>query len=149
MPPDLSGKSGGPPLTDIQTFHSTELSSSFYRLPIPQNVSKPHGPRLAPVGSWWCTTASGDGFDLTIIHTRPEISRKDRQYIQIYANKRRIEEFSLVQALTFAYDAWMPGGAFPPAFSSSTWILPWWISTFIRPKRSQISRFIGYQASID
>ena len=73
-------------------------------------------PRLAPVGSWWCTTASGDGFDLTIIHTRPEISRKDRQYIQIYANKRRIEEFSLVQALAFAYDAWMPGGAFPPAF---------------------------------
>ena len=53
-------------------------------------------PRLAPVGSWWCTRASGDGFDLTIIHTRPEISRKDRQYIQIYANKRRIEEFSLV-----------------------------------------------------
>ncbi|RKX90205.1 MAG: DNA mismatch repair endonuclease MutL [Spirochaetes bacterium] len=73
-------------------------------------------PRLAPPSSWWETQAEGDGFRITAVHARPEISRKDRQYIQIYANRRRIDEFALVQAVQYAYDAWMPGGAFPTAF---------------------------------
>jgi len=73
-------------------------------------------PRLAAPGSYWKTEAHGDEFDFTIIHTRPEISRKNRQYIQIYANRRRIDEFSLVQGVRHAYDAWMPGGNFPIAF---------------------------------
>jgi len=73
-------------------------------------------PRLAPPVSWWETKAEGDGFKITAVHTRPEVSRKDRQYIHIYANKRRIDEFALVQAVQYAYDPWMPGGAFPTAF---------------------------------
>ena len=73
-------------------------------------------PRLAPPSSWWETQAEGDGFRITAVHARPEISRKDRQYIQIYANRRRIDEFALVQAVQYAYDAWMPGGTFPTAF---------------------------------
>jgi len=73
-------------------------------------------PRLAPPGSYWKTETRGEGFDITIIHARPEISRKNRQYIQIYANRRRIDEFSLVQGVQHAYDAWMPGGNFPIAF---------------------------------
>ncbi len=73
-------------------------------------------PRLASPVSWWETSAEGDGFSITTVHARPEISRKDRQYIQIYANRRRIDEFSLVQAIQHAYDQWMPGGAFPVAF---------------------------------
>ncbi len=73
-------------------------------------------PRLAPPSGWWETTASGDGFSITVVHGRPEVSRKDRQYIQIYANRRRIDEFGLVQAVQYAYDAYMPGGAFPVAF---------------------------------
>ncbi len=73
-------------------------------------------PRLAPPGSWWETTAEGDGFRINAVHARPEVSRKDRQYIQIYTNRRRIDEFALVQAVQYAYDPWMPGGAFPAAF---------------------------------
>ena len=61
-------------------------------------------------------SAEEDGFRITTVHTRPEISRKDRQYIQIYANRRRIDEFALVQAVQYAYDPWMPGGTFPVAF---------------------------------
>jgi len=73
-------------------------------------------PRLAPPAAWWDTAAEGDGFNITAVHARPEVSRKDRQYIQIYANRRRIDEFALVQAVQYAYDPWMPGGAFPTAF---------------------------------
>ena len=73
-------------------------------------------PRLSPPAGWLETTAAGDGFTLTAVHARPEVSRKDRQYIQIYANRRRIEEFALMQAVQHAYDPWMPGGAFPVAF---------------------------------
>lgn len=73
-------------------------------------------PKLAPPSSWWETRAEGDGFKLITVHPRPEVSRKDRQYIQVYANRRRIDEFSLVQAVQYAYDTWMPGGAFPVAF---------------------------------
>jgi len=73
-------------------------------------------PRLAPPAAWWETASDGEGFRITAVHARPEISRKDRQYIHIYANHRRIDEFSLVQAVQYAYDPWMPGGAFPAAF---------------------------------
>ena len=73
-------------------------------------------PRIAPPSSWWESEAAGDGFTVCAVHARPELSRKDRQYIQIYANRRRIDEFALVQAVQYAYDAWMPGGAFPAAF---------------------------------
>jgi len=73
-------------------------------------------PRLAPPAAWWETTAEGDGFRITAVHARPEVSRRDRQYIQIYANRRRIDEFALVQAVQYAYDPWMPGGAYPTAF---------------------------------
>ncbi|MCK5735905.1 MAG: DNA mismatch repair endonuclease MutL [Spirochaetaceae bacterium] len=73
-------------------------------------------PRLAPPSSWWETNTEDDGFRITAVHTRPEVSRKDRKYIQIYANRRRIDEFSLVQAVQYAYDPWMPGGTFPAAF---------------------------------
>ena len=73
-------------------------------------------PRLAPPAAWWETEAEGDGFVIRAVHARPEISRKDRQYIQIYANRRRIDEFALIQAVQYAYDSWMPGGAFPVAF---------------------------------
>ncbi|MCG8689318.1 MAG: DNA mismatch repair endonuclease MutL, partial [Desulfobacterales bacterium] len=73
-------------------------------------------PRLAPPASWWETAIRGDGFNLIAVHARPEVSRRDRQYIQIYANRRRIDEYALVQAVQHAYDAWMPGGVFLMAF---------------------------------
>jgi DNA mismatch repair protein MutL len=81
-----------------------------------QNRVSTTWPRLAPPAAWWETEAEGDGFVIRAVHARPEISRKDRQYIQIYANRRRIDEFALIQAVQYAYDSWMPGGAFPVAF---------------------------------
>ena len=74
-------------------------------------------PQLVPAMAWWESSGEGAGFKASIVHARPEMSRRDRQYVQIYANRRRIDEFTLVQGITYAYDAWMPGGTFPIAFA--------------------------------
>ncbi len=57
-----------------------------------------------------------DGFCMTIIASRPQDYYHNRKYIHIYANGRRINEYSLIQAVTYAYDAVLPGGQFPLSF---------------------------------
>ena len=46
----------------------------------------------------------------------PAIYRKERKFIHIYLNGRRIQDFSLIQAVTYGYSEFMPGGHFPSAF---------------------------------
>ena len=71
---------------------------------------------LAQKSSWLETLTEENGFKIHVVHLRPEIARKDRKYIQIFANRRKIDEFSLVHAVSHAYTSWMPGGNFPIAF---------------------------------
>lgn len=73
-------------------------------------------PNLAQASSWLETLTEEDGFRIHVVHLRPEIGRRDRKYIRIFANRRRIDEFSLAHAVTHAYAPWMPGGSFPIAF---------------------------------
>jgi DNA mismatch repair protein MutL len=47
---------------------------------------------------------------------RPELVRQDRRLIQVFVNRRRVSDFSLVQAVEYAYGEHVPGGAFPIAF---------------------------------
>jgi DNA mismatch repair protein MutL len=61
-------------------------------------------------------TAAGEGFRLTTVASGPEAARQDRKYIQIYVNRRRIHEFSLLQAVEYGYDGYLPGGRKPIAF---------------------------------
>lgn len=63
-------------------------------------------------------TIQGDeeGFKITIVAGRPEQNRKDRRYIQIFANNRRIDEYSFVQAVQYGYNDALPGGVFPVCF---------------------------------
>jgi DNA mismatch repair protein MutL len=42
--------------------------------------------------------------------------RKDRKYIQIFINNRRINDYSLVQAVDYAYSNHLPGGCHPVCF---------------------------------
>ncbi|MFP4180734.1 MAG: DNA mismatch repair endonuclease MutL [Spirochaetaceae bacterium] len=58
---------------------------------------------------------AGD-FSFTAVLSSPSISRKDRRYIHIYVNGRRIQEFSLIQAVEYAYRSVLPGGSYPAAF---------------------------------
>jgi DNA mismatch repair protein MutL len=54
--------------------------------------------------------------NLSIVAARPEFTRRDKRLIQIYVNRRRIFEYSLVHAAEHAYGAYMPGGQHPVAF---------------------------------
>ncbi|MFO7848906.1 MAG: DNA mismatch repair endonuclease MutL [Spirochaetia bacterium] len=62
------------------------------------------------------TDETAGDFSFTAVLSSPSISRKDRRYIQIYVNGRRIQEFSLIQAVEYAYRSILPGGSFPAAF---------------------------------
>jgi len=60
--------------------------------------------------------AQQSGLDLRIVAARPELNRRDRRLIQLYVNRRRIFEYSLVHAVEYAYSAYMPGGQHPVVF---------------------------------
>jgi DNA mismatch repair protein MutL len=53
---------------------------------------------------------------LRIVAARPEFTRRDRRLIQIYVNRRRIFDYSLVHAVEHAYGRYMPGGQHPAVF---------------------------------
>ncbi|MDR3200210.1 MAG: DNA mismatch repair endonuclease MutL [Spirochaetales bacterium] len=61
-------------------------------------------------------TGSGDAFQLSIVAAAPGLSRRDRKYIQVYVNRRRIWEYSLVQGVEYSYRNYLPGGVFPACF---------------------------------
>ena len=54
-------------------------------------------------------------YSIDIIATTSARFRSDRKEIRIYVNGRPVEEFSLVQAVTFGYGEMLPGGSFPYA----------------------------------
>jgi DNA mismatch repair protein MutL len=76
---------------------------------------------LAVLGSPWQAdrllswSAQGEGFRLRGYALRPPESRGDRKGIRIYANRRPLQEFALVQALCYAFEGYLPGGAYPHA----------------------------------
>ncbi len=56
-----------------------------------------------------------NSFSIKGILNSADITRKDRKYIHIYLNGRRIQEYSLLQAVVFGYSEYIPGGVFPSA----------------------------------
>jgi DNA mismatch repair protein MutL len=55
-------------------------------------------------------------FKIKAVLASPAVQRRDRRNIQVYVNRRRIQEYSLVQAVHYAYEELLPGGVFPVAF---------------------------------
>ena len=60
--------------------------------------------------------AESEGIGIKGVLTTPDYSRRDRRFIQIYVNNRRIQEYALVQAVMHGYSEHLPGGLFPAAF---------------------------------
>lgn len=56
-----------------------------------------------------------EDYSIDIICTSGAAKRSDRKEIRIYVNGRAVEEYSLVQAVTFGYGELLPGGSFPYA----------------------------------
>ena len=58
---------------------------------------------------------SGAGFSFSLVIGDPCVARQDRKDIYIYANGRRIAEYSLVQAIEYGAQGWFPNGTHPAA----------------------------------
>jgi len=69
-----------------------------------------------PVEHLGLVEAQQPNLGLRIVAARPEFNRRDKRLIQIYVNRRRIFEYSLVHAVEHAYGAYLPGGQHPVAF---------------------------------
>lgn len=54
-------------------------------------------------------------FQVAAIGARPELARRDRSRLMVYVNRRRIQQYGLVQALEYGYGAIVPGGRHPIA----------------------------------
>lgn len=54
-----------------------------------------------------------DEFSIKLVTSLPEAHRSDRSKIKVYINNRPVEEYSLVQAISYGYGEKLPGGAFP------------------------------------
>ena len=57
-----------------------------------------------------------DGFSINGVFANPSLYRRDRRYIHVYVNNRRISEFGLIQAVEYGYSAFLPGGSYPVGF---------------------------------
>jgi DNA mismatch repair protein MutL len=59
------------------------------------------------------TSAGGQGFTVTIIAGGPELYRNDRRQQYVFANKRRINDYGLLQAMEYGLQGWFPNGTHP------------------------------------
>jgi DNA mismatch repair protein MutL len=57
--------------------------------------------------------ALGEGFRVSIVAGGPELYRNDRRQQFVFANRRRIQDFSLLQALEYGVQGWFPNGVHP------------------------------------
>ena len=55
----------------------------------------------------------GDNANLYAVSSDPSCHRRDRTQIKIFVNNRIVDNYQFVQAVTSAYSAALPGGAFP------------------------------------
>ena len=56
---------------------------------------------------------AGSGFSLIIIAGGPELSRRDRSHLFVFANNRRIRDYGLLQAFEYGLEQFFPGGNHP------------------------------------
>jgi DNA mismatch repair protein MutL len=57
--------------------------------------------------------AQGEGFRVGIVFGGPELFRNDRRHQYIFANGRRIQDYSMIQALEYGTQGWFPNGTHP------------------------------------
>jgi len=56
---------------------------------------------------------SGEGFSADIVIGGPELFRADRRMLYVFANGRRIQEYSLINAVEYGTQGWFPNGTHP------------------------------------
>ncbi|MDR0456859.1 MAG: DNA mismatch repair endonuclease MutL [Treponema sp.] len=56
---------------------------------------------------------SGGGFSAEVVIGGPELFRSDRRMLYVFANGRRIQDYSLITALEYGTQGWFPNGVHP------------------------------------
>ncbi len=56
------------------------------------------------------------GAALTLIYADPSFHRKDRKYLQVFVNRRKVPEWGFISLLEYAFSEYLPGGMKPCAF---------------------------------
>jgi DNA mismatch repair protein MutL len=56
---------------------------------------------------------SGNGFSADVVIGGPELFRADRRMMHIFANGRRIQDYSLITAMEYGAQGWFPNGVHP------------------------------------
>ncbi len=59
--------------------------------------------------------ADGEDFSVDIVAGNSSVHRSDRKEIRVYVNGRPVDEYSIVQAVSYGYGELLPGGSFPYA----------------------------------
>lgn len=87
-------------------------------LPESNHITRAHSIYFNPTEASMLELLEGDGegFSVKVVAGHPALMRRDRRMIQIFVNRRRINEYSLVQACQFGYSEYIPGGNFPVGF---------------------------------
>lgn len=99
----------------FRLFADGELKLSLPASPLLQRIGLAYGQKLdAPLLVE--SGAEGSGFRARIVAGRPELRRRDRKLIQVFVNRRRVAEFSLMQAVEYGFSGYVPGGWYPVAF---------------------------------
>ena len=57
--------------------------------------------------------ATGSGFTAVIVIGSPQLSKNDRRHIYIFVNGRRVQDYSLIQAVEYGAQGWFPNSAHP------------------------------------
>jgi DNA mismatch repair protein MutL len=60
--------------------------------------------------------ADGQGFTVCVVAGDPSMRRRDRKLMQVFVNRRRVPEYSIMQAVEYGFAGYIPGGWFPVAF---------------------------------
>jgi len=56
---------------------------------------------------------TGTGFSAAVVIGGPEIYRSDRRQMYVFANGRRVQDYSLIQAIEYGAQGWFPNGTHP------------------------------------
>ncbi|MFA5852839.1 MAG: DNA mismatch repair endonuclease MutL [Spirochaetales bacterium] len=60
--------------------------------------------------------AEAGGASIRVIYADPSFHRKDRKYLQVFVNRRKVPEWGFTSLLEYAFSEYLPGGMKPCAF---------------------------------
>jgi DNA mismatch repair protein MutL len=56
---------------------------------------------------------TGEGFSAAVVIGGPELYRSDRRQLYVFASGRRVQDYSLIQAMEYGTQGWFPNGTHP------------------------------------